>query len=168
MSPTTGQIPTRYSPVRHSSPESKLSALPFDLHVLSIPPAFNLSQDQTLQFKFDSYLWQPIFLTRNSIELTLESLVDLWSHQSQRSTHTNYLSDLLKSFRTFRPGKTAYFTDLQSGVKNFFLDPDQRRSDLVWRRVFYRAKVVCQPLFFSPEKRASRLLRGPTQPPFAP
>jgi len=89
-------------------------------------------------------------LTRNSIELTLESLVDLWSHQSQRSTHTNYLSDLLKSFRTFRPGKTAYFTDLQSGVKNFFLDPDQRRSDLVWRRVFYRAKVVCQPFFSAP------------------
>jgi hypothetical protein len=27
--------------------------LPFDLHVLSMPPAFNLSQDQTLQFKFD-------------------------------------------------------------------------------------------------------------------
>ena len=24
--------------------------LPFDLHVLSMPPAFNLSQDQTLQF----------------------------------------------------------------------------------------------------------------------
>nr|ADI18288.1 hypothetical protein [uncultured Chromatiales bacterium HF0200_41F04] len=26
--------------------------LPFDLHVLGMPPAFNLSQDQTLQFKF--------------------------------------------------------------------------------------------------------------------
>ncbi len=25
--------------------------LPFDLHVLSMQPAFNLSQDQTLQFK---------------------------------------------------------------------------------------------------------------------
>ena len=25
--------------------------LPFDLHVLSLPPAFNLSHDQTLQFK---------------------------------------------------------------------------------------------------------------------
>ena len=25
--------------------------LPFDLHVLSMPPAFNLSQDQTLQFE---------------------------------------------------------------------------------------------------------------------
>ena len=24
--------------------------LPFDLHVLSMPPAFNLSHDQTLQF----------------------------------------------------------------------------------------------------------------------
>jgi hypothetical protein len=24
--------------------------LPFDLHVLGMPPAFNLSQDQTLQF----------------------------------------------------------------------------------------------------------------------
>jgi hypothetical protein len=27
--------------------------LPFDLHVLSLPPAFNLSHDQTLQFKFN-------------------------------------------------------------------------------------------------------------------
>src|SRR5690242_14911453 len=28
-----------------------LPVLPFDLHVLGMPPAFNLSQDQTLQFK---------------------------------------------------------------------------------------------------------------------
>ena len=45
----------RYSPVRHSSskhaPEGLHFPLPFDLHVLSMPPAFNLSQDQTLQFK---------------------------------------------------------------------------------------------------------------------
>ena len=43
----------RYSPVRHSPPGSKLPVLPFDLHVLGMPPAFNLSQDQTLQLKFD-------------------------------------------------------------------------------------------------------------------
>ena len=55
LSPTTGQIPTRYSPVRHSPPGSKLPALPFDLHVLSMPPAFNLSQDQTLQLKVDGH-----------------------------------------------------------------------------------------------------------------
>jgi hypothetical protein len=27
------------------------AVLPFDLHVLGMPPAFNLSQDQTLQLK---------------------------------------------------------------------------------------------------------------------
>ena len=53
--PPKGRLPTCYSPVRHSSPESKLSALPFDLHVLSMPPAFNLSHDQTLQFNTFRY-----------------------------------------------------------------------------------------------------------------
>ncbi len=45
-----------YSPVRHSTATSSLRRdhsvlFPFDLHVLGMPPAFNLSQDQTLQFK---------------------------------------------------------------------------------------------------------------------
>ena len=44
-----GRLPTRYSPVRCScTPEG---ALPLNLHVLSTPPAFILSQDQTLQLK---------------------------------------------------------------------------------------------------------------------
>ena len=30
--------------------------LPFDLHVLGLPPAFTLSQDQTLQKKFETCL----------------------------------------------------------------------------------------------------------------
>jgi hypothetical protein len=42
-----GRLHTRYSPVRHSH-ESKLS-IPFDLHVLGLPLAFILSQDQTLR-----------------------------------------------------------------------------------------------------------------------
>ena len=46
-----GRSPTCYSPVRHSSTRSKLQAFPFDLHVLSTPPAFVLSQDQTLHKK---------------------------------------------------------------------------------------------------------------------
>ena len=46
--PLLGRLPTRYSPVRRScTPEG---ALPLDLHVLGTPPAFILSQDQTLQF----------------------------------------------------------------------------------------------------------------------
>ena len=47
--PLPGRLPTRYSPVRRSStPEG---AFPLDLHVLGAPPAFILSQDQTLQFE---------------------------------------------------------------------------------------------------------------------
>ena len=48
LSLTLGYIPTRYSAVRRSPPSSKLLALPLDLHVLGTPPAFILSQDQTL------------------------------------------------------------------------------------------------------------------------
>jgi hypothetical protein len=44
LSPTNGQIPTCSSAVRHS--ECKHSAC--DLHALGTPPAFVLSQDQTL------------------------------------------------------------------------------------------------------------------------
>ena len=51
--PVWGRLPTRYSPVRHSvkgasSPKEIRSSASFDLHVLSTPPAFILSQDQTL------------------------------------------------------------------------------------------------------------------------
>ena len=46
LSLSLGYIPTRYSAVRRSStPEG---AFPLDLHVLGTPPAFILSQDQTL------------------------------------------------------------------------------------------------------------------------
>ena len=43
-----GRLLTRYSPVRHSLNPERLSS--FDLHVLSMPPAFILSQNQTLKF----------------------------------------------------------------------------------------------------------------------
>ena len=47
-SPDMGRLLTRYSPVRHSLSPEGLSS--FDLHVLSMPPAFILSQNQTLKF----------------------------------------------------------------------------------------------------------------------
>ena len=47
-----GRLPTRYSPVRRShflqSTEASIQKFPLDLHVLGTPPAFILSQDQTL------------------------------------------------------------------------------------------------------------------------
>ena len=50
--PLKGRLLTRYSPVRHC-PRNQLSEdsvirFSFDLHVLGTPPAFVLSQDQTL------------------------------------------------------------------------------------------------------------------------
>ena len=55
FSPGCPPLLGRYLRVTHPSatrqPEQAL-LLPFDVHVLSIPPAFNLSQDQTLQLKF--------------------------------------------------------------------------------------------------------------------
>ena len=42
---------TRYLRVTHpSATDLELPPSPFDLHVLSTPPAFVLSQDQTLQW----------------------------------------------------------------------------------------------------------------------
>ena len=49
--PVTGRLHTRYAPVRRSSAEYCYSLLPLDLHVLSLPLAFILSQDQTLHCK---------------------------------------------------------------------------------------------------------------------
>ena len=55
--PVKGRLHTCYAPVRHSSSESKLSMLPFDLHVLGLPLAFILSQDQTLHCSYDLILF---------------------------------------------------------------------------------------------------------------
>ena len=46
--PLKGRFLTRYSPVRHQVKVPK-GLTPFDLHVLGTPPAFVLSQDQTLK-----------------------------------------------------------------------------------------------------------------------
>ncbi len=45
------RLPTRYSPVRRWPPRGKPRGDPLDLHVLGTPPAFVLSQDQTLREK---------------------------------------------------------------------------------------------------------------------
>ena len=59
--PDRGRLHTCYSPVRRSPAEERCrsSPLPLDLHVLSLPLAFILSQDQTLRcymYLFRSFL----------------------------------------------------------------------------------------------------------------
>ena len=59
-SPLIGRLLTCYSPVRHGVQlvDKSSSLLPFDLHVLCTPPAFILSQDQTLNFCLIFFLIQ--------------------------------------------------------------------------------------------------------------
>src|SRR5688500_5432607 len=60
-----GRLLTRYSPVRHftSNPKTGFS---FDLHVLGTPPAFVLSQDQTLQFNLTNHRGRSLLLAPSS------------------------------------------------------------------------------------------------------
>ena len=53
--PVTGRLHTRYAPVRRSPAVYCYTPLPLDLHVLSLPLAFILSQDQTLHCKNCSF-----------------------------------------------------------------------------------------------------------------
>ncbi len=51
--PVIGRLHTRYAPVRRSpsNQSENFIMLPLDLHVLGLPLAFILSQDQTLHCK---------------------------------------------------------------------------------------------------------------------
>ena len=49
--PVAGRLHTRYAPVRRSPAAHCCAPLPLDLHVLGLPLAFILSQDQTLHCK---------------------------------------------------------------------------------------------------------------------
>src|SRR5204863_4599310 len=83
-----GRLPTCYSPVRRSStPEG---AFPLDLHVLSTPPAFVLSQDQTLREQF-----------AKTASPTTSGGIAGWSLTGSRKE----LDALLKGRSTHRPGR---------------------------------------------------------------
>ena len=69
--PLEGRFLTRYSPVRHC-PRTQLSEnsvirFSFDLHVLGTPPAFVLSQDQTLNKMVLKRLFQADSIIPSSI-----------------------------------------------------------------------------------------------------
>ena len=66
-----GGLHTRYAPVRHSHPPE--GGLPYDLHVLGLPLAFILSQDQTLRCTIDFLIFLFCIL-RSAFALLLGSL----------------------------------------------------------------------------------------------
>lgn len=80
--------------------------LPFDLHVLSMPPAFNLSQDQTLQFN-------------SRASLKPASYFFIYFLSTQRSLKCPHS---LSSLFLMNPPRrrAAYSTDFPPSVKHFF------------------------------------------------
>ena len=73
--PDTGKLLTRYAPLRRSPAEYCYSPLPLDLHVLSLPLAFILSQDQTLHCII-SIILSLILLTVQSLSFKKLTLLE--------------------------------------------------------------------------------------------
>ena len=84
--PVSGKSLTCYAPFRRSPPEYCYPALPLDLHVLSLPLAFILSQDQTLLCIIHIFQFDPdnlfIFLKKRINALFFRSRYLLYFLQS--------------------------------------------------------------------------------------
>ena len=124
--PLPGRLPTRYSPVRNSSARCKHQASAFYLHVLGTPPAFVLSQDQTLIKSLSSHsflsltdlLFFSLFSTTTLVVVpcTLVRLVQfskVFVTQSLSSDNyisisqlLTYVNSFLKLFYFFQPCDT--------------------------------------------------------------
>ena len=100
--PLRGRLPTCYSPVRHfpaSTPtEVFVPTFTFDLHVLGTPPAFILSQDQTLRNYTKTSLSLPTY------DKTLEPLRTLMPHRTQKCIRSRLA--FLTSSRYLHPPHT--------------------------------------------------------------
>ena len=96
--PHRGRLPMYYSPVRHSSSEKDA----FDLHVLGTPPAFILSQDQTLHYSLCE-------------ELMFSSSYKCYSNKSDV-----YLFSFQCSVPARLPDCLSIIPNLDAFVKSFF------------------------------------------------
>ena len=71
--PVKGRLHTRYAPVRRSPSMYKQMMLPLDLHVLGLPLAFILSQDQTLHCNLNYIAQESSLNQRRSLNHLPES-----------------------------------------------------------------------------------------------
>ena len=80
--------------------------LPFDLHVLSMPPAFNLSHDQTLQFNVipDSPLFRlpSVYLESTCAFIAPAEILAYPAKTPSTSAHITWSTILLKIARSAR------------------------------------------------------------------
>ena len=130
-------------PLSHSSVR-KLHSASFDLHVLSTPPAFILSQDQTLILKcLLPGFSKPAGLKRKSILYLVFVLLNLFL-ESFRVGHVVQLSRFVLLFVRRSRGDLHIISQCFSFVNNFF----QLFSHFSFKGCF------CAYLLFSPHKSA--------------
>ena len=130
--PVQGRLHTRYAPVRRSSAEYCYSLLPLDLHVLSLPLAFILSQDQTLHCKNCLfYLLTRLRVTYISIYVSRHTL-SLSSHLFQ----TTVAFFQPPFFRRKRMQRYNHFPN----CKNIFSKKFSKKIHYYWITVFCTKK----------------------------
>ena len=121
--------------------------LPLDLHVLGLPPAFNLSHDQTLQFKFDArelnFVMNYVFTQRLGIHLLSEDIKNPCHFECPHRLSDKLLKSSAASF--FAAARGVHITLSRFRVKQLFLlfsgilQPPQRENP--------SDPAACLPLF---------------------
>ena len=103
------------------STEASFCLLPFDLHVLGMPPAFNLSQDQTLQFKF-AVTWGDQSLLDDYCPIIRTLFIEIACLANPRRERPHKLPDLIvkERGRELCPTETGNYTSTPGAVKSNF------------------------------------------------
>ena len=132
--PVQGRLHTRYAPVRRSPPNKQACfMLPLDLHVLGLPLAFILSQDQTLRC---IKLW--ILLTAHVFKFLRCFLIS-------QSFKELFWTSRLKDFKTSRLNRLCFLKPASRSIwegkgNHFFVSNKQ-----LWKYF----SLFCQsPIFF--------------------
>ena len=136
--PVTGRLHTRYAPVRRSPAVYCYTPLPLDLHVLSLPLAFILSQDQTLHCK--NCLSLPFWLV--FVSHTYPHMYD----------DTRYLYSLIRFkqlslFRRKRVQRYNHFPNRQNIFSSFFekISLQSVKQHITKRKIFpYKREISVQ------------------------
>ena len=154
------------SPVRHSPPSEHAPAvLPFDLHVLGLPPAFTLSQDQTLHLKTHSPKtknlklqmldrWQR-FACFKTIDMLLDQTSARWTYILPAGALTSYLRTLSKIFGS-RPQRLPPFAPTFPSLRAAHCRPAYLLRQHLFSRPFHRSEpLLPMPLRRLPQRLSS-------------
>ena len=125
--------------------------LPFDLHVLGMPPAFNLSQDQTLQFKNKTFNLKTSAQIQLDVKLERRFRRSL-SDQAPTQDTPNLLSknrptsSLAPASRRVSQQSYFNFDCCQHLSENFFRRPELRQRMHRVRGTRFQLLGLCRPV----------------------